>query len=80
MRNLQKIKQEIDRLTDRRAEVFHLLSEGHDAVLAAEHQQLEDTLARLWDEARAEKARLRNGERDDIIHRARVEERLSRAA
>jgi hypothetical protein len=80
MRNLEEIKQEIDRLTDRRAEVFHLLSEGHDAVLAAEHQQLEDRLAALWDEARAEKARLRNGERDDIIHRARVEERLSRAA
>jgi hypothetical protein len=80
MRNLQEIKQEIDRLTDRRAEVFHLLSEGHDAVLAVEHQQLEDTIARLWDEARAEKARLRNGEREAIIQRARVEERLSRAA
>jgi hypothetical protein len=80
MTNLQTIKQEIDRLTDRRAEVFHLLSEGHDADLAAEHQQLEDRIAELWDEARAEKARLRNGERDDIIHRARVEERLSRAA
>ncbi len=80
MRNLTQIKLEIDRLTDRRAEVFHLLSEGHDATLAAEHQQLEDTIAHLWDEARAEKARLRNGERDDIIHRARVEERLSRAA
>ncbi len=80
MRNLSAIKQEIDRLTARRAEVFHLLSEGHDATLAAEHQQLEESIAHLWDSARAEKARLRNGERDEIIHRARVEERLSRAA
>jgi hypothetical protein len=77
---LLEIKEEIDRLTDRRAETFRQLSQGHDADVAREHQELEEKLAQLWEEARIEKARLRFGERDDIIHRARVEERLSRAA
>ena len=77
---LHEIKNEIDRLTDRRAELFRRLSEQHDATLAREHQELEDQIAHLWEETRIEKARLRFGERDEIIHRARVEERLSRAA
>ena len=77
---LNEIKTEIDVLTDRRAELFRRLSEQHDATLALEHQELEDQIARLWEETRIEKARLRFGERDEIIHRARVEERLSRAA
>jgi hypothetical protein len=80
MTRLHEIKEEIDRLSTRRAEVFRQLSEAHDAVLSREHQDLEDRIAQLWDEERIEKARLRFGERDDIIHRARVEERLSRAA
>ena len=77
---LHEIKDEIDRLTDRRAELFRRLSEQHDTTLAREHQDLEDRISHLWEEARIEKARLRFGERDEIIHRARVEERLSRAA
>ena len=80
MRNLEEIRQEIDRLSDRRAEVLHELSEGHDAGLAAEHQQLDEQLADLWDEQRAVKAKLRFGDREVIIQRARHEERLSRAA
>ncbi len=80
MSRLTEIKQEIDQLTDRRSELFHLLSEQHDAALAREHHELEERIAALWDEARIEKARLRFGERDEIIQRARVEERLSRAA
>jgi t-SNARE complex subunit (syntaxin) len=80
MRNLEDIREEIDRLSDRRAEVLHELSEGHDAALAAEHQQLDEHLAELWDEQRAVKATIRFGDRDVIIQRARHEERLSRAA
>jgi hypothetical protein len=80
MRNLEDIREEIDRLSDRRAEVLHELSEGHDAALAAEHQQLDDQLAELWDEQRAVKATIRFGDREVIIQRARHEERLSRAA
>ena len=80
MRNLEEIREEIDRLSDRRAEVLHELSEGHDAALAAEHQQLDEQLAELWDEQRVVKATIRFGDREVIIQRARHEERLSRAA
>jgi hypothetical protein len=80
MRTLDEIRQEIDRLSDRRAEVLHELSEGHDATLAAEHKRLDEELADLWDEQRAVKATIRFGERELIIQRARHEERLSRAA
>jgi hypothetical protein len=80
MRKLEDIREEIDRLSDRRAEVLHELSEGHDTGLAAEHQRLDEQLAELWDEQRAVKATIRFGDRDVIIQRARHEERLSRAA
>jgi hypothetical protein len=78
--NLDQIHAEIDRATERRAELWHLLSQGHDAALAEELHQLEERLAALWDEHRALKARARFGDRDAIIRRARHEERLARAA
>ena len=77
---ITQIRQEIERLTQRRAELFHALSQGHDAALAAEHARLEDEIARLWDEHRAARAQERWGDRDNIIRRARAEERLERAA
>ena len=80
MRTLIEIKQDIDRLSDRRADVLHKLSEGHDAELASEHKQLEEEIADLWDEQRLVRATIRFGDRDLIIQRARQEERLSRAA
>jgi hypothetical protein len=80
MRTLEEIRTEIEGLTERRGELFHALSEGHDPALAAEHQQLEERLAALWEEHRATHACLRNGEREAIIARARAEERLERAA
>ena len=58
----------------------HRLSEAHDPALAAEHKELDERIAQLWEEHRVERARLRFGERDEIIHRARAEERLDRAA
>lgn len=80
MRTLNGIKREIDSLSDRRVEVMRALSEGFDAGLAAEHQELEERIARLWEEQRNVRATLRFGDRDLIIQRARQEERLSRAA
>jgi ABC-type phosphate transport system auxiliary subunit len=80
MRTLTDIKQEIDRLSDRRGQVMRALAEGHNAALAAEHAELEERIAELWDEQRAARATLRNGDRELIIQRARQEERLSRAA
>jgi hypothetical protein len=80
MRTLTEIRQEIDTLSDRRATVMRALSEGFDAELSAEHQALEEQIAELWEEQRFARATLRNGDRDQIIQRARQEERLSRAA
>ncbi len=80
MRTLDNIRTEIEELTERRAELLHELAQGHDAVLAAEHQRLEDRLAELWDEQRIARAQRRWGDRDLIIKRARAEERLERAA
>ena len=80
MTTLHDIKAEIQRLADRRREILHALSEGHDSALVAERAELEQRVAALWDEYRAERARVRFGERDLIIARARHEERLERAA
>jgi ABC-type phosphate transport system auxiliary subunit len=80
MKTLDEIKGEIERATERRAELWHELSEGHDAELAAELKRIEERLARLWDEQRTLRAQLRFGDREEIIKRARHEERLARAA
>ena len=80
MRTLNEIKDEIDRLSARRVEVMRALSEGYDATLKAEHLELEERIAELWEEQRNARAMLRFGDRDVIIQRARQEERLSRAA
>jgi len=80
MPSLIEIKREIDRLSIRRSEVMRELSRGHDARLAAEHQDLEEQIAELWDQRRQARAHVRFGDRDAIIQRARQDERLSRAA
>jgi cell division protein FtsB len=80
METLTEIKQEIDRLSARRVDVMRALSEGYDATLKAEHLELEERIAQLWDEQRQARALVRFGDRDAIIQRARQEERLSRAA
>jgi hypothetical protein len=80
MRTIDDIRIEIEELTERRAQVMHDLSGGHDVVLAKEHQELEQRIAELWDEQRAARAQRRWGDRDLIIKRARAEERLERAA
>ena len=80
MKTLDDIRLEIERATERRAALLHVLAEGHDDNVAAEHAELEDQIARLWDELREAKVRGRFGDRDAIIKRARLEERLERAA
>jgi len=48
--------------------------------MLAELHELEERIAALWDEHRTLKAHARFGDRDEIIKRARHEERLARAA
>jgi hypothetical protein len=80
MRSLSDIRIEIERATERRSELWHLLSEGHDAAVTDELAKLNDDIAKLWDEHRELRARMRFGDRDKIVARARAEERLNRAA
>jgi hypothetical protein len=80
MRNLTEIRAEIERASEDRAALLHRLSAGHDVVLAAELRELDARIAELWDEHRAARAHARFGNRDDIIRRARLEERIDRAA
>jgi hypothetical protein len=80
MSTLNDIKQEIDRLSGERLDVLAKLSEGKNAELTAKHQQLEEQIAELWEQQRLARARIRFGDRNEIIQRARHDERLSRAA
>jgi hypothetical protein len=81
MRNLNDIRTEIEAATERRTELWHILSEeGHNAEVADELEQLNARIDALWVEHRQTRATLLHGDRDQIIQRARAEERLSRAA
>jgi hypothetical protein len=77
---LTEIHKEIEEMSERRSELWHVLSQGHNPEAAAELKRLSEQLDRLWDNERALKAALRFGDRDHIVARARVEERLERAA
>jgi hypothetical protein len=80
MRPIDEIRAEIERASERRAELYRALSKGHDSALAAELKDIGARIDGLWDEHRAVKAELRFGPRDHIRKRARAEERLERAA
>lgn len=80
MSTLQNIRDEIERLSDRRVELWHSLSEGRDPDAATELKELDQRIEALWDEHRRLRATLRFGDRSKIVARARMEERLERAA
>jgi hypothetical protein len=77
---LTEIHKEIEETSERRSELWQTLSQGHNPEAAAELKRLSERLDHLWDEERTLKAELRFGDRDHIVARARVEERLERAA
>jgi hypothetical protein len=80
MRTIPEIRAEIERLSEVRGELWQQLSQGRSQSLVDEIKHIDEQLVTLWDEHRAERARIRFGERDDIVRRARQEERLERAA
>jgi hypothetical protein len=80
MKTLAEIHTEIERLSEERAELWHRLSAEFDPTTRDEIHRLDAELDRLWDDHRSLRARLRFGDRDSIVARARVEERLERAA
>ena len=77
---LDDIRLEIDHAVERRGELLHVLAEGHDPDVAAEHAELEARIEQLWNAYREARVHQRFGDRDVIIKRARLEERLERAA
>jgi FtsZ-binding cell division protein ZapB len=81
MRTISDIRLEIEELTERRSELWHRLStEGHSSEATQELAELNERIEHLWDEHRELRARMRFGDREEIIARARAEERLNRAA
>jgi hypothetical protein len=80
MRTSQEIHEEIERLSEQRSELWHELSIAYDPEIRQRIRTLDAALDELWDEHRALRARVRFGDRDSIVARARVEERLERAA
>lgn len=75
-----QIHEQIERLSEERQHLWQRLSDGLDPAVQNEIKALDARLQDLWQELRNEKARLRFGERDEIVRRARAEERLERAA
>jgi len=80
MNTIAEIHEEIDRKSAERTELWHRLSQGYDTEIVADIRRIDADLDLLWDQHRALRARVRFGDRDSIVARARVEERLERAA
>jgi hypothetical protein len=80
METIPRIHAEIDELSERRVALWNSLSQGRDPEVVDQIKALDARLDELWARVRAERARIRFGERDEIVRRARAEERLERAA
>ena len=80
MRTIPEIHAEIERLSEVRGELWQQLSIAREQTVVDQIKHIDEQLQDLWDEHRAERARIRFGERDEIVRRARQEERLERAA
>lgn len=80
MNTMTTIHEEIDELSERRVGLWNTLSDGRDPTVMARIKELDTQLETLWAELRQERARIRFGERPEIVRRARAEERLERAA
>lgn len=80
MTKIAEIHAEIERLSEVRGELWQTLSHGRQQAVVDEIKNIDEQLVVLWDQHRAERARIRFGEREDIVRRARQEERLERAA
>ena len=78
MSTLREIQDAIDRACTRRTELRRELAHGRDPAIVDVVHELDEQLAQLWNEHRALKARLRWGDREQIVARARAEERLER--
>ena len=67
-----QIHTEIERISEERQELWQRLAEGLDNDVQGQIKDLDDRLQQLWQSLRVEKARLRFGEREEIVRRARA--------
>ena len=77
MNIIATIHDEIDQVSDRRAESGTGFRRAVIPSSSLRSRQLDAKLDALWDAHRAMRARIRFGEREQIVKRARAEERLS---
>lgn len=75
-----QIHTQIEQVSEERQVLWQQLAEGLDPSVKTQIKELDERLQTLWQSLRIEKARLRFGEREEIVRRARAEERLERAA
>ena len=75
-----QIHDEIERISEERQELWHSSRMGSIPPSRKRSGSSTPASTELWQTLRMEKARLRFGEREDIVRRARAEERLERAA
>ena len=81
MRTIAEIRADLERASERRAQLWNTLSQhGHDPEASAEAAELSRLIEELWAEHRAVLARRRHGPTELIHARARAEERLERDA
>jgi hypothetical protein len=78
MRTPENIRVELDRITEERAELWGDLAENHDADKSAKAAELSELIEDLWTELRQAQAHARFGPADEIIAKARAEDRLDR--
>jgi hypothetical protein len=78
MRNLSEIRADLELASHERAELWESLAEQYDAAKSARADQLSRRIEELWAESRLARARGLFGDPEEIISRARAEERLER--
>ena len=59
MRNLEEIHREIDELSEHRTDLYHELSQGHNAELRDEVKALDVRLDALWDDVLHQRRRFK---------------------
>lgn len=78
MRAISEIRDELDRATARRAQLWAELARGRDEESAAELALLSARIAELWQELRTTQVRERFGSPEPILERAERDRRLER--
>jgi hypothetical protein len=80
LNTIAEIRLRIEQASQRRLDLWRMLSEGPDPEVRRELRRVEGEIERLWQAQRQIRAEIRFGQREDILKRARTEERIERAA